>query len=557
MEIETRVTTPLNPPHPPFAKGGEEEGLHGKMEIEVSGVKPAAISTVAAAFLFLTSLLVYLLTLCPTVHLEDSGQFTLAAHVLGLPQPTGYPLFSLLGKIFTYLPVGDVAFRVNFFNALLSALTAGLSYFLAQTIFPEKRFKLVHAGAPLLLAFSYSLWMNTVYTKIYTLHYLFATLLLTVFFKLLKRPHEIRYFLLLSFLLGLSLANHFTTWFLVPFLCAYLLKKPFMKNAAMLSSAFFLFALSYSINLFLPLRAAAEPVLNWGDPHTFRQFVYEVTKSEWAAEYLGYTSFYVTVIKYGLAVYFPLIQLTTLGTALAVCAFYKIREESPDFFWFTLSFYLGSALVLPLLANPPKHEFLKGDFLIIPFYVLYSIWTARGILLIAERFLTPKRHALFLAVAAMIPFFMHFSDINKNNSRDVHEYGTKALSMLPPKALLITENVNQGFVLWYLQGAEGIRPDVAVVPMDFLNFAWCQRSLEQKGILIPHEARAVSSPFYKHEHASKESTQAAEGIIKANKLKTAVYINHDGGGRLARRKRLRFFIEFNRPPKNPNIKRVF
>lgn len=48
---------------------------------------------------------VYLHTLTPTVGLHDSGDMITAAYVLGIPHPTGYPLYCLLGKLWmTILP---------------------------------------------------------------------------------------------------------------------------------------------------------------------------------------------------------------------------------------------------------------------------------------------------------------------------------------------------------------------------------------------------------------------------------------------------------------------
>jgi len=45
----------------------------------------------------------YLLTLCPTVYVGDSGELTTAAATLGIPHPPGYPLYVLLGYAFSHL----------------------------------------------------------------------------------------------------------------------------------------------------------------------------------------------------------------------------------------------------------------------------------------------------------------------------------------------------------------------------------------------------------------------------------------------------------------------
>ncbi|NIP26576.1 MAG: DUF2723 domain-containing protein, partial [Phycisphaerae bacterium] len=62
---------------------------------------------------FIISFTLYLLTMAPTVTFEDSGELITAAYNLGVPHQPGYPLFTLLGRIFSFIPVNAVAFRLN------------------------------------------------------------------------------------------------------------------------------------------------------------------------------------------------------------------------------------------------------------------------------------------------------------------------------------------------------------------------------------------------------------------------------------------------------------
>src|SRR6185503_1451947 len=61
---------------------------------------------------------VYALGACRTIYVGDSGELTTAVAVLGIPHPSGYPLYVLLGKLWTLLvPVGSIAFRMSLFSA--------------------------------------------------------------------------------------------------------------------------------------------------------------------------------------------------------------------------------------------------------------------------------------------------------------------------------------------------------------------------------------------------------------------------------------------------------
>lgn len=61
-------------------------------------------------FLFLLSLFIYIITLCPSLASRDSAELTTGAYSLNITHPPGYPLFTLLGKLFTFIPLGNILF---------------------------------------------------------------------------------------------------------------------------------------------------------------------------------------------------------------------------------------------------------------------------------------------------------------------------------------------------------------------------------------------------------------------------------------------------------------
>src|SRR6185369_16242561 len=78
--------------------------------------------------LALSFFLIYAFNACPGVYPDDSGETISAAYFLGIAHPPGYPLISLIGKLFTYLPMGSVAYRVNLCAAFLGGLALALAY---------------------------------------------------------------------------------------------------------------------------------------------------------------------------------------------------------------------------------------------------------------------------------------------------------------------------------------------------------------------------------------------------------------------------------------------
>ena len=87
-----------------------------------------ALALVSALLAFV----LYLRTLAPGVLGGDSGEFQFAAWLGGFAHPTGYPLYLLLGWLWTHLlPLHDPAWRMNAFSALWGGVATGLVYLLA------------------------------------------------------------------------------------------------------------------------------------------------------------------------------------------------------------------------------------------------------------------------------------------------------------------------------------------------------------------------------------------------------------------------------------------
>ena len=101
-----------------------------KTEKARCGRRGAALAGVAVGLL---AFVLYLLTLAPTVlyytdEMKDSAVLQATADVLGISHPTGYPTYTILTHLFTYLPFGDAAYGVNLASAVFGALAVAAIY---------------------------------------------------------------------------------------------------------------------------------------------------------------------------------------------------------------------------------------------------------------------------------------------------------------------------------------------------------------------------------------------------------------------------------------------
>src|SRR5438874_12406384 len=69
-----------------------------------------------------------------SVALEDDGLFILSSYFFGIEHPPCYPLFTLIGYLFTYLPFRSVAYRVHLASAMFGALTFGAAWLCARAL---------------------------------------------------------------------------------------------------------------------------------------------------------------------------------------------------------------------------------------------------------------------------------------------------------------------------------------------------------------------------------------------------------------------------------------
>ena len=139
----------------------------------------------------------------PSFYADDSAETITAAVLLGVAHPPGYPFFTLLSHLFSYLPLGGFGFRVN----LLSALLASLNCVLLFQVF-KKWVKLPESWAFVLALFwvvGASTYPGALSAKT-GLYQLTATLILGILLALVEVKWE-----LAGFLFGLSLANHWMT----------------------------------------------------------------------------------------------------------------------------------------------------------------------------------------------------------------------------------------------------------------------------------------------------------------------------------------------------------
>lgn len=184
---------------------------------------------IVAGLVFFVTTVIYLSTLAPTVAFWDCGEFITTAYTLGIPHPPGAPFYTLLGRIFSMLPFGEIAFRVNLLSAAAGIATVVLIYLctvrlLSTWLDRENTIQQVaiHVGgvvASLSTAFSFSFWNNAIEAEVYGLSMCITMLAVWVALRwddANKDHNSDRLLLFIAYLFGLGAGVHLQCLLTIP-----------------------------------------------------------------------------------------------------------------------------------------------------------------------------------------------------------------------------------------------------------------------------------------------------------------------------------------------------
>lgn len=435
----------------------------------------------AAAGLFILFLAVYSFLMPPVLApYRDAGELACDVYSLGVPHPPGYPLYVLAGRAFSALLPGSQDWKLNLFSAVAGAAAPALMfYFMAGFFRPAAAL-----AAALLLGLNFTLITVSGVSEMYALHALLGVAAAFLAFRA-AGSFSARKLYLLAFLCGLFLANRMDLMLVYPAVLALVwgparraLGPRLYSRALPLCILFFL--AGYSLYLYLPVRSAAGPFLDWGRPSDWDNFWGIITRRSYGStldlistNYAKGELFWVNLRHYVLHLW------SNMGPALAVAAagawFCWRRSRRAGLFWSL--FFLASGPLFLFLANMPPNPHALA--VVEPYYLLPDLavawWLAEGLHGLFTASAAWRYTALALALAGIL--FFGLPSAKRADRRGMFltaDYAADALRGLPPGAVLVAKKDVQLFSLWYYQQVEGLRPDVRVIAQGLSGAPWYQ-----------------------------------------------------------------------------------
>jgi hypothetical protein len=474
-----------------------------------------------ALFAGLAALALYGRTLAPGLtwahHAADGGDLLAAALTAGVPHPSGYPTYQLLLRTAIALFPGEPGRAGNWLSTLCAAAAVALCADLAGRMLARIDFRgaapgwsgLAALAAALTWAASPILWGQAVVTEVYALNALIVIGLLW----LLWRWREAvdagvggwPWLAGAGAVLGLGLGNHLTLLLMLPGAAIWLWAgrrtagRP-LASELLAALAAVLFGLA--VYVYLPLAAAANPSVNWGDPRRPAQIWALISGQVYRGLIFGLPLTYLT----GRVAAWSGEALRQLGgpwgIILALIGLWQLDRRFHA--WWQATLLIAAAYsVYAIGYNTPD-----SLVYLIPASCVAALWLAAGlawlvgnaVMAIHEYHTNARRGqgairafvvkfvdgrpvifsailiTLILAVPA-ISTARFWRENDLSHDRAARDFVTRALADAAPDALILTSSDGPTFALWYAVYGLGQRPDVAPVNVNLVAFDWYRRAL--------------------------------------------------------------------------------
>lgn len=443
--------------------------------------------------------IIYLTTLASTVIHLDVGELATVQSTLGIAHPTGYPLFTIVGYLFTKLlfPFRQIDV-LNLLAAIYCALAVWvlvkLNFLVLNKITKQtsskrkKQFEITEeqkliasSVVGLIIGFSKTFWFQSTSVEVYSLH-LFLMSLILFFTVTAYYSNEKKHWYFLAIFLALGFSNHMTTVLLIPGI-AFLFfkqngfnKKSFLLIVKMLLVFFPILILVYS---YLPLRALQNPILNWGNPIDFERFIRHVSGKQY--QVWIFSSFDAAKKQF---VYFieslPL-ELGYIGLVISLIGIpFFIKRSKTIAIFLLINFIIAVSYSI-------NYDIADIDSYFLLAFVSLGLLSSFAIVLLIKNLPNKFYQLVFLIPSFLI--FINYSNVDKSNNYVFEDYTREIINSAGRDGIIFSYQWDY-FISpsYYFQYVENYRPDVAIIDKELLRRSWYYNQLSHN---MPHMMEGI------------------------------------------------------------------
>ena len=428
------------------------------------------------SIIFLSTFAIFVSFLTPNVNTGDAGELIASSYFMGVAHPSGYPLYLQIGKLFSFLPFGNVAFRVSLVSALFSSLSLTILAVLVQRL-TENKAAVFFTVVVLLVSYSY--FTQSVMAKFYTLNLFFILLTLFLWLNMFLRGYQENALYLTAFIFGLITANHHTGLILgaalVPALYSFIRSISWRTIPAIL----LLFLCGFLINAYLLVRGGDMVFFNSSHIRSFTEFWRVLLRLDYSSSTIAAAGAAVrdmTAYWYAIRNFVLLLSknFSLFSFPLLFAGMLYLYKKERRFFAMTLialCFYgpLLAKLTFAGQAHTGEEYYIIANQYFLPAFAIYSFFAGLGFY---QVFLWLKRtdmkilKGILPVVFSVFPLFSlvpRATDSNYRTNYVPYQYTKDMHSILPLNSVFLAYGDNAAYQGWYLKLIGRYREDNCMV----------------------------------------------------------------------------------------------
>jgi hypothetical protein len=460
-------------------------------------MKKNLIVILSVLFVFI----IYLITLAPGIVQIDAGELSAVASTLGIAHPTGYPLFTLIGYVFT--KIFFFTSKIYALNFLSTLYTLGGFIFIykineivlkqlkpqqtkekktrkkSQPTFDlsENQITIIALLGSLTIAFSRTFWLQSTSVEVYSLHILLISasiyFFLRSYFKEIETKSDdkekvTKDWLIFAFFFGLSFTNHMTSILVIPgiaylYFSKYGFTKSSFKKILVMLIPFFAALMIY---LYLPISASKNPSINWGNPVNWENFKRHIMGWQYQSWIFSSTESASKQFKYFVEI-FPA-EFAYIGLILILVGLIELYKSNKKIF----TFYL--ILFITCLLYSINYDINDIDSYFLLAFISAGLIATAGYLFVVKSLIKKNENSTYaLLIVPILILAINFEKVNQSDNTQYHEYSDSVLNSAEKNSVIIS-------YLWdffispsyYLQFVENKRKDVAVIDKELTRRSW-------------------------------------------------------------------------------------
>ena len=435
--------------------------------------------------------LFYFASLPPTVaSYRDCGELALGANTLGVLHPPGYPLYALMGKLFTVIyPVGNTAYRLNAMSLFFSLFSL---FLLGQILLRLTPHAFVVPFLVLFFGLSPEYFQLALVSESYAPDIFFVLFLL---YLAIKKKNVF----IFSFCAGIFLTNRLSLLLIYPVLFLPYLRKENLTFSGFIG-AVLCFAAGFSFYAYLPIRSLKNPFLDWADPQNLSNFVYSLTRKAYGHSLDRISEMYRLKEVLLPQLKFFLFSLLRISPLLIPFGMFSLLNPGRDRLRLSLllAFLLSGPFFLAISrmpTNPHAMAIVSASYPVPQlFFMILSLFSFNRFFVRAQ-----KKAAFYAKLLLVLSLFFSFSRgvamLGQRRDYFAWEYAENIFKSAGPRSAVFLRKDVQLFSVWYY-GKEK-KKETPVIAQGMARAFWYREQLERNYALNLPDPDLSSAEYFR------------------------------------------------------------